>query len=170
MHFRTFRLQPPHAPPFRPCALLRSGFAPDSLWRLSAVVRTSLIPSSLISRIRPYRVCVAALVLGRRSTDYPLTSSCSPRGIAGSQLLSVTRWVAPPVRDFHPLYTLTLKRTGRATPLPVNLGTELQPPRPGGAGRPVCLAGAGPIGVKGPRRGADDNRSRTVRGEPQGTS
>ena len=33
----------------------------------------------------------------------------------------------------------------------------------------VCLAGAEPLGVKGPRRGDDDNRSRTARWEPQGT-
>jgi hypothetical protein len=30
MHFRTFRLQPPHAPLFRPCFLLRAGLTPDS--------------------------------------------------------------------------------------------------------------------------------------------
>ena len=33
----------------------------------------------------------------------------------------------------------------------------------------VCLAGAEPLGVKGPRRGDDDNRSRTAKWEPQGT-
>ena len=31
MHFWTFRLQPPHAPLFRPCFLLRAGLTPDSL-------------------------------------------------------------------------------------------------------------------------------------------
>src|SRR5437762_3004229 len=67
----------------------RGGLANDSLWRLSSVLRTSLIICRLVSRIRPNRVCVAAF-LGRTSTDYPFTSSCSPRGIAGSQLLSVT--------------------------------------------------------------------------------
>jgi hypothetical protein len=60
VHFQTFRLQPPHAPPF-------SGDAPGSgrAWppirfgSPSAVLRTSLITRSLVSRIRPYRVCVA---------------------------------------------------------------------------------------------------------------
>ena len=33
----------------------------------------------------------------------------------------------------------------------------------------VRLAGAEPLGVKGPRRGDDNNRSRTARPEPQGT-
>ena len=32
----------------------------------------------------------------------------------------------------------------------------------------MCLAGAEPLGVKGPRRGDDANRSRTARREPQG--
>ena len=80
---------------------------------LSAVLRISLIPSSLISRIRPYRVCVAAPRRHRSSTDYPFTSSCSPPRVATTQLLSVTRREAPPARDFHPLCRLTLKRTSR---------------------------------------------------------
>src|SRR3954464_3364687 len=91
MHFRTFRLQPPHAP-------LLSGHASCSgqawsairfLW-LSPVLRTSLIPSSLVSRIRPYRVCVAGSAKSlTSSTDYPFTSSCSPRHVTITQLLSV---------------------------------------------------------------------------------
>ena len=63
MHFRTFRLQPPHAPPssgHTSCS--GRAWPPIRLFRLSAVLRTSFIPSRLISRIRPYRVCVAALV------------------------------------------------------------------------------------------------------------
>ena len=44
----------------RPCSghtsLLRAGLASDSRGSLSAVPRTSYIPSSLVSRIRPYRV------------------------------------------------------------------------------------------------------------------
>src|SRR6059058_116439 len=63
MHCRTFRLQPPHAPPssgHTSCS--GRAWPPIRLFRLSAVLRTSFIPSRLISRIRPYRVCVAALV------------------------------------------------------------------------------------------------------------
>src|SRR5437867_2393023 len=36
------------------------------------------------------------------STDYPFTFGCSPRGIAGSQLLWFYWREAPPERDFHP--------------------------------------------------------------------
>ena len=62
MHFRTFRLQPPHAPPSSGNASCSGrAWPPIRFVSLSAVLRTSLIPSSLISRIRPYRVCVAAL-------------------------------------------------------------------------------------------------------------
>jgi len=60
MHFRTFRLQPPHAPPssgVAPCS--GRAWPPIRVVALSAVPRTSHIPSSLVSRIRPNRVCVA---------------------------------------------------------------------------------------------------------------
>ena len=62
MHFRTFRLQPPHAPLFRQCFGSGQAWPPIRFASLSVVLRTSLFPSSLISRIRPYRVCVATLV------------------------------------------------------------------------------------------------------------
>ena len=62
MHFQTFSLQPPHAPLFRQCFGSGQAWPPIRFALLSAVLRTSLIPSSLISRIRPYRVCVATLV------------------------------------------------------------------------------------------------------------
>ena len=63
MHFRSFRLQPPHAPPSSGNASC-SGRAlpPIRFVSLSAVLRTSHFSSCLISRIRPYRVCVATLV------------------------------------------------------------------------------------------------------------
>ena len=60
MHFWTFRLQPPHAPPFSgnaPCS--GRAWPPVRFGSLPAVLRTSFIPSCLVSRIRPYRVCVA---------------------------------------------------------------------------------------------------------------
>ena len=91
MHFRTFRLQPPHAPPL-PGDTSCSGRAwPTTRFcSLSSVLRTSHIPSSLISRIRPYRVCVAGSAKSPfSSTDYPFTSSCSPPRVATTQLLSV---------------------------------------------------------------------------------
>src|SRR3954465_11505225 len=62
LHFWTFRLQPPHAPPssgHTSCS--GRAWPPIRLFRLSAVLRTSFIPSSLVSRIRPYRVCIAVL-------------------------------------------------------------------------------------------------------------
>jgi hypothetical protein len=49
----------PCAPVSRQCSWLRVGLASDSPWGLSAVLRTSLFARSLVSRIRPYRVCVA---------------------------------------------------------------------------------------------------------------
>ena len=61
MHFRTFRLQPPHAPPSSGNASCSGRAWPPIRFALSAVLRTSLIPNCLISRIRPYRVCVATL-------------------------------------------------------------------------------------------------------------
>ncbi len=62
MHFQTFRLQPPHAPPSSGnTSCSGRAWPPIRFVSLSAVLRTSLIPNCLISRIRPYRVCVAAL-------------------------------------------------------------------------------------------------------------
>ena len=61
-HFQSFRLHPPHAPPssgHTSCS--GRAWPPIRFMTLSAVLRTSFIASSLISRIRPYRVCVAAL-------------------------------------------------------------------------------------------------------------
>src|SRR2546426_6649675 len=48
----------------------RAGLANDSLWRLSSVLRTSLIICRLVSRIRPNRVCAAAFRERDFSTDY----------------------------------------------------------------------------------------------------
>ena len=63
MHFRTFRLQPPHAPPLSGHSSCSGrSWPPARLVGLPAVLRTSSIAGSLISRIRPNRVCVAALV------------------------------------------------------------------------------------------------------------
>jgi hypothetical protein len=115
VHFRTFRLQPPHASPLSGHTS-RSGQAwpPIRFASLSAVLRTSLITRSLVSRIEPYRVRIAAPSRHRCSADYPFTSSCSPPRVATAQLLSVTRREAPPVRDFHSLCTPTLRRTSAA--------------------------------------------------------
>jgi len=60
VHFQTFRLQPPHAPPSpgnAPCS--GRAWPPIRFDSLSAVLRTSLFARSLVSRIKPYRVCVA---------------------------------------------------------------------------------------------------------------
>ena len=62
LHFGTFRLQPPHAPPSSGNARCSGrAWPPFRIGLLSAVLRTSHIPSSLVSRIRPYRVCVPTL-------------------------------------------------------------------------------------------------------------
>src|SRR5438445_932605 len=100
--FRTFGLHPPHAPPERHCFGSASGLAPDSPCRLSAVLRTSLIARSLVSRIRPYRVrCVGHHWTHQfygLSLHFQLLST-SPRGDA----VTFHYWrLAPPERDFHP--------------------------------------------------------------------
>jgi len=63
MHFQTFRLQPPHAPPSAGHASCSGRtWPPIRFASLSAVLRTSLSTRSLVSRIRPYRVCIATRV------------------------------------------------------------------------------------------------------------
>src|SRR6266481_1425382 len=109
--FPTFRLHPPHAPPVRHCFGSAQGLAPDSPCRLSAVLRTSFIPSSLVSRIRPYRVrCVSRHWTHQfygLSIHFQLLST-SPRGDA----VTFRYWrLAPPERDFHPLALTAPKRT-----------------------------------------------------------
>ena len=62
MHFQTFRLQPPHAPPSSgDTSCSGRAWPPIRPAGLSAVLRISFTARSLISRIRPYRVCVAGL-------------------------------------------------------------------------------------------------------------
>ena len=86
--------------PFRPCFWLRSGLASDSL--CVAIGGASDFVHGSLSRQSHQAVssfCRGAS-LPRCSTDYPLTSSCSPPRVATTQLLSATRREAPPVRDF----------------------------------------------------------------------
>jgi hypothetical protein len=58
------------------------------------------------SQSRQSHKAVSSLCRGRSvarsSTDYLFTSSCSPRRVAGTQLLSVVWREAPPGRDSHP--------------------------------------------------------------------
>src|SRR6266478_17245 len=61
MHFQTFRLHPPHAPPSSGDTSCSGRAWPPIRLRLSAVLRISFTARSLISRIRPYRVCVAGV-------------------------------------------------------------------------------------------------------------
>jgi len=102
----------PCAPVFRQYFLLRAGLAPDSLWLAiggsSDFAHYSLAHQSHQAVSSSCRnACWHAY-----STDYPFTSSCSPPRATTTQLFSVTRLKAPPVRDSHPLCALTLKRTG----------------------------------------------------------
>src|SRR2546422_2796472 len=110
---------PTHAPLLQQCFWLRADLAPDSPFRLSAGVLTSFTTRSLVSRIRPYRVCVAGVV-----SPTVLRTICS---------LPVALHVALPGRSFFQLSggkhrqggtlslrcTLAPKRTGAAfMPLP----------------------------------------------------
>ena len=104
--------------------LFRSGLATGSPWGLPAVLRTSFIPSSLVSRIWPYRVCVVGRHWTHRSTDYLFTFSCSPPHLAVTQLLSVTGGKLHQGGTLTLLRTLTPKRT-RAV-LPACLGSGKQ--------------------------------------------
>ena len=140
--FRTFRLQPPPAPP-------SSGDAPYSgrAWppirfiSLSAVLRTSLIASSLVSRIRPNRVRVAGSVEPVGSTDCPFTSSCSPRGVTTTQLLSVTDGKLRQGGTSTLRCALTPKRTSRGQ-RPRTPSTRRKLALRGQASRMSCLHGA----------------------------
>ena len=103
LHFQTFRLQPPHAPPSSgdtPCS--GRAWPPIRIGLLSAVLRTSLIPSSLVSRIRPNRVCVAAhngpLFYGLSVHLRLLSTPCRHDAVTFGYWRE-----APPERDFHPL-------------------------------------------------------------------
>src|SRR5260221_3586617 len=111
--FQTFRLQPPHAP-------LSSGhtscsgqaWPPIRLSGLSAVLRTSSIPSSLVSRIRPNRVCVAALVWAA-----VLRTVCS---------LSVARHPVLPRRSYFQLPGGKLRQEGTFTLCARSLSSALE--------------------------------------------
>src|SRR4051812_44321315 len=90
MHFQTFRLQPPVRPRL-PAILLAPGGLGQRLafarYRRFFGLRTLLAVSSVasgriefVSRAQPRAIS---------PTDYPFTSSCSPRCVATTQLLSV---------------------------------------------------------------------------------
>ena len=91
--------------------LFRTGLATGSPWGLPAVLRTSFIARSLVSRIWPYRVCVVGRHWTHRSTDYLFTFSCSPPHLAVTQLLSVTGGKLHQGGTLTLLRTLTPKRT-----------------------------------------------------------
>ena len=103
MHFRTFRLQPPHAPPSSGNASCSGRvWPPISSVSLSAVLRTSLFFGSLISRIRPYRVCVTDpgsegdrrlfLQFGKESANPPPTDPEVHHSPQGSLHVSKTEY------------------------------------------------------------------------------
>ena len=150
--FRTFRLQPPHAPPSSGDAPYSGrAWPPTRLVSLSAVLRTSHSASSLVSRIRPNRVRVAGSVEPVRSTDCPFTSSCSPRCVATTQLLSVTDGKLRQGGTSTLRCALTPKRTSRGH-RPRNL-----PPSDLGAlkGQPKIVKGPAPQRMGTPLPGGE---------------
>ena len=121
----------PCAPVLRRCSWFRAGLASDSLWvaiggssdfaHYSQSRQSHKAVSSLYRR--PFRpVC---------STDYPFVSSCSPRLVAKTQLLS-TRGGKHRHRGTSTLLcTLLLKRTSATVPVtPVGV-PPTEPHRPG---------------------------------------
>ena len=101
MHFRTFRLQPLHAPPFRQCFLLRADLASASPWGLAAVLRTSFTARSLVSRISAvsssYHRLRSPLFYGLSLHFQLLSTPCRHDAVTFSFWRE-----APPERDFHP--------------------------------------------------------------------
>ena len=126
MHFQTFRLQPPHAPPHSGHASC-SGRAWPAIrsFGLSPVLRTSLITRSLVSRIRPYRVCVAALngpQFYGLSVDFQLLSTpCRHDAVTFSYWRE-----APPERDLpSPVHACSqAHECGCALPLFIDFGSN----------------------------------------------
>jgi hypothetical protein len=124
LHFWTFRLQPPHAPPSSGDARCSGrAWPPIRFASLSAVLRTSHIPSSLVQSHKAVSSLSRNPHSSRSSTDYPFTSSCSPPRVATTQLLSVTGGQLRQRGTPTLLCTLTLKRT-----------------RPAFQPRPICFA------------------------------
>src|SRR5262247_199775 len=120
MHFQTSSLHPPHAPRSWRCFLFQVGLAPDSLWSLSAVLRTSYIARSLVSRMKPYRVRVASSLRACQSIGCLFTFSCSPPHLAVTQLLSVSGGKLHQGGTFTLRCTLSFKRTSAGIPAGVN--------------------------------------------------
>ena len=94
IHERVLRNIPsPTTPcaPFPAMPLAPVGLGLRFAWvSLSPVLRTSYITRSLVSRIRPNRVCVAGFSGPVCSTDYSFISSCSPHHVTMTQLLPIT--------------------------------------------------------------------------------
>src|SRR5215207_11669272 len=101
----------PCAPVFRQCFLLRAGLADDSL--LAAIVGSS--DFALYSQSRQSHQAVSSSCrnpcLGRSSTDYPFTSSCSPHYVTAARLLSVAGEKLRQRETFPLLCMLAPKRT-----------------------------------------------------------
>ena len=133
MHFQTFRLQPPHAPPssgHTSCS--GRAWPPLGVVTLSAVLRISLFTSRLISRIRPNRVCVAALawaavlrtilsfpvalhaLLPGRSYFHLVAGSTATEGLPPSNARSFSSALAvgaPPPASFKSYMILAFRRS-----------------------------------------------------------
>ncbi len=118
--FRTFHLHPLNNAPGRQCFATTPSLAPDSPLGLSAVLRTSHIVSSLISRIQPYRVRVVGPIgpISLRTIhSLPVALHVKPRGDA----VTFGYWrLAPPERDFHPPALTAPKRTNAGFPTRVS--------------------------------------------------
>src|SRR3954467_6178847 len=107
-------------PRFRRCFLFRSGLATDSLClAIGGSSDFAHYSQSHQSQQAESSLCRDPQ-LGRCSTDYLFTSSCSPPHVAMTQLLSVTGGQLRQRGTLTLRCTLTLKRTG--VPVP---GTEI---------------------------------------------
>ena len=99
MHFWTFRLQPPHAPLFRPCLLLRTGLTPAS--RGCAIGGSS--DFALCSQSRQSHKAVSSSFRG---------FTINPSVLRTIHSLPVALHPASPRRSYFPLLAFSSAREG----------------------------------------------------------
>src|ERR1035438_777802 len=115
MHFWTFRLQPPHAPLFRPCLLLRTGLTPAS--RGCAIGGSS--DFALCSQSRQSHKAVSSSFRG---------FTINPSVLRTIHSLPVALHPVSPRRSYFPLLAFSSAREG----LPPSYAHSISSARDGG--------------------------------------
>src|ERR1035441_6431604 len=120
MHFWTFRLQPPHAPLFRPCLLLRTGLTPAS--RGCAIGGSS--DFALCSQSRQSHKAVSSSFRG---------FTINPSVLRTIHSLPVALHPVSPRRSYFPLLAFSSAREG----LPPSYAHSISSARTAGRGMPA---------------------------------